>query len=350
MKETQFTREDKWINLFVSIFVSLVLNTFLLGNRYCSDIKTFLLASLVLQLIWFFVIKIFTRIALAIRNRFSNYGQAFQRILMEAGLFIVLTVLIQLGVVWIFETIGFLEYTLSWERVKLALVFGAVSNILTTCIYEGKYIFEQWEERVKENEKLKKTQLQQRLESLKTQVNPHFLFNSLTSLSALIGDNPEQAELFLDQMAKVYRYMLRSSTNEWVPLSVELDFLNSYFYLLQSRYGEGITYSLLVSQDVNTALLMPLTLQSVIDVALKKNVISKEQPLMFYVETHERDLIIRYNLQPKKRKVLDEDQELSALIAKYELTGKASVAIKTTENECVVTLPLMGVNHENINY
>jgi len=106
-------------------------------------------------------------------------------------------------------------------------------------VYEAKYFFSQYRDALQKAEHLKKQQAQQRLETLKTRVNPHFLFNSLTTLSALIGEDAPRAELFVDELSKVYRYLLRAGRQPMATLDEELQFAGSYAFLLQNRFADG---------------------------------------------------------------------------------------------------------------
>jgi two-component system LytT family sensor kinase len=121
--------------------------------------------------------------------------------------------------------------------------------------------------------------MQSKLVGLKSQVSPHFLFNSLNTLSSLISLEPSRASAFLDEMSKVYRYLLRNHEEQIVALGTELKFVESYFYLLRERYGTGVKLEVSVPETYHKRFLPPLTLQILLDSILKVNKISKEQPL-----------------------------------------------------------------------
>ena len=129
----------------------------------------------------------------------------------------------------------------------LAYICMAVLNIFLTFLHEGVARFEKWRESLLETEALKKTVKQGQLLSLKSQVNPHFLFNCLNSLSSLINEPTNEAERFLNEMTKVYSYMLRNDEDLLVPVEKELIFIESYYALLKARYGDGISISVQVS-------------------------------------------------------------------------------------------------------
>ena len=116
----------------------------------------------------------------------------------------------------------------------------AIMNIFFTLVMEGISRYNNWRENLKETEQLKKTFTQSQLLGLKSQVNPHFLFNSLNTLSSLIAEDEGQAETFLNEMSKVYRYMLRGDDEQLVPLQTELKFIASYTHLLDKRFVQSL--------------------------------------------------------------------------------------------------------------
>ena len=144
---------------------------------------------------------------------------------------------------------------------------------------------------------------------LKSQVNPHFLFNSLNSLSGLIQEDTEKAEKFLDEMSKVYRYMLRNDEDPLVKLSTEIQFISSYFSLLKARYCDAVELNVNVSEADKEKMLPPLSLQVIVENALYQNKTSKRSPLSISIESgKENTMLIKNNVQ---RKIITEtgDQE-----------------------------------------
>src|SRR5215217_6801615 len=148
-------------------------------------------------------------------------------------LFILVTALATTLFFWIYKTVHFPGADFNAANYQTALLLGAGVNVFVTFIHEAVSRFEKWKAVLVENEQLKKEYMQSQLLGLKSQINPHFLFNSLNSLSCLINDDEQEAELFLDEMSKVYRYLLRNNDEELVSLHTELDFIRSYFYLLK---------------------------------------------------------------------------------------------------------------------
>ena len=178
---------------------------------------------------------------------------------------------------------------------------------------------------------------------LKSQINPHVLFNSLNSLSGLIQEDTAEAERFLDEMSKVYRYMLRNEEESLVTLQTEIQFIQSYFALLKARYNEGIE----LDTDLDAAdlqqLLPPLSLQVILENAIFQNRIAKDSPLKLRISSARgRALVVTNNIQ---RKVVTEPMDYEAgldnLVKKYQLLNQPPVEIREEEGERRVRLPLM---------
>jgi len=127
------------------------------------------------------------------------------------------------------------EKAFVWNFIVLSVL-----SIFRTFLLEGVNSYNEWKRNNTETEKLNVSYNQSRLNALKSQVNPHFLFNCLNTLSSLIQEDEEKAEMFLNEMSKVYRYMLRNDEETLVPLEVELGFIKSYHHLLKARYGDGL--------------------------------------------------------------------------------------------------------------
>lgn len=213
-------------------------------------------------------------------------------------------------------------------------------------LYEGGYILREWQQAYERNERLKKAKLRHQLDTLKSQINPHFLFNSLNSLSMLIYDSPRQAEAFVDELSSVYRYLLRANDQELTTLSRELQFIRSYFQLLKTRYGAGVELIIRVDDDVLGHSLPPLTLQLLVENAVKHNVILPSRPLVIEIQTQANRLIVQNNLQRKNTAVLSNKVGLAHIAAKYRFLGQHGISIQEENGLFVITLPLVVAQSE----
>jgi sensor histidine kinase YesM len=209
-------------------------------------------------------------------------------------------------------------------------------------IYEGWYILRQWHRETVETSTLEKVSLQSQLTSLQHQVNPHFLFNSLNSLSSLIAENPDQADAFLDELTAVFRYLLQASDRHLVSLGDELAFIRSYFHLLQTRYQSGLVLELGVDDLHETQLIPPLTLQVLVENAVRYNVILPEQPLHIRIyTTADHRLHVANTLQRKSLRVDTTGAGLANLATRYELLSESPLVIEEQDGWFIVNLPLV---------
>lgn len=343
----QYTNRDWWIFLRTMPFIVVLIGWVLIGNLYFSQLNVFLGASAVtfaiLTILWMMI----TWLAVTVRNRFSSDKDLVKRLAIFIPLIVIiswlaLTILFNILDKWVIN-----GYPLNENRYYWALLVSAVINIFVTLLHEGISGFEKWKATLIETEELKKEYMQSQLLGLKSQVNPHFLFNSLNSLSCLINENKEQAETFIDEMSKVYRYLLRSNEEQLVTLDTELQFAHSYFYLLKARHGEGIVLEINISEEDRRRYLPPLTLQILLETAFQVNQISRENPLRLKINSLKNGwLEISNNIQ---KKFTDDPADLSGLeniTNKYRLLCKECVSVTENPAGRMVQIPLMD-NPEN---
>jgi two-component system, LytTR family, sensor kinase len=235
-----------------------------------------------------------------------------------------------------------LLYPYNQENFIRSFIAQAIINIFMTFMAVGFRQFEEWEKNYAETEKLNATYKQSQLNGLKSQVNPHFLFNSLNSLSSLIQEDEEKAEHFLNDMSKVYRYMLRNNEEQLVTLDTELKFLVSYYHVLKARYGDGLQLHININDSSREKLIPPLTLQVVLENAFTQNIVSKTAPLLITISVAKNGLHIKNNIQPKAvTDAIDFEAGLDNLIRKYELLGKSIHVDEVNKSHRIVTIPLI---------
>ncbi len=282
----------------------------LIGPTYFHHLPTFILASLLNYSMTLCCVLTLDNLTARVLLRYPNLNQSLERAFHTFLVFFFVTPSFLLFGIFIYSYFHLFGYEHTPGLTLRILLYNVGVNLLSTGIDETVYSLRKWKENALEREQLQKVNLQSQYESLKHQVNPHFLFNSLNSLSSLIADEPEQAELFVDEMAKVYRYLLQSngkqsgslSGSELTTLEAELDFIESYFHLLKTRYRTGIELTIEVSQTHRSHKLPPLALQMLVENAVKHNVVSAKHPLLLEIFVEEGpfpNLLVRNNLQPK---------------------------------------------------
>ena len=202
------------------------------------------------------------------------------------------------------------------------------------------FFYVMWAEAVDNMKKLREEKLIFQYETLKSQVNPHFLFNSLNSLSSLIRKDPDLSEQFIQKLSSVYRYILDNREKELVPLATELEFVNNYFYLQKIRDEDKIILKNELKETEKMEVL-PVSLQLLVENALKHNAATRKQPLEITIHSEGLDkLVVRNNLQ-KKMQLNDSSKiGLKNLSERSRLILKREIEIQETEDEFVVKIPV----------
>jgi two-component system, LytTR family, sensor kinase len=279
-----YSGKDFSILFLTMIPLTGLINFWLYGSFYFNNLSAFLSVSIVTFFFLAVAFLCYGLVAIAIRDHLPGDKQLFQRMLLAIVVFSLMSAIAATLLLKLYDYFSFWNFQYSdavFAKVYLSII---VINIFLTFLIEGIYQFEKYQSTAKETELLKKEYMQSQLLGLKSQMNPHFLFNSLNTLSSLIQENEEKAEEFLDHMSKVYRYLLRNTDEKLVPLQTELQFFYSYTYLLKERHGEGLNVDVDISTQENELLIPPFTLQNILDDVVNKNTISKNSPLSVVCE------------------------------------------------------------------
>ncbi|HJW29162.1 MAG TPA: two-component regulator propeller domain-containing protein, partial [Saprospiraceae bacterium] len=178
-------------------------------------------------------------------------------------------------------------------------------------------------------------------ENLKQHLNPHFLFNSLTSLSSLIRVDQEMASDFLDNMSKVYRYILKNRDNETVPVSEELNFIRMFTQLQQTRFGDALKVNINIDEDTMYRRLAPVTLQNLVENAIKHNIADQDSPLVIDIYAEGEYLVVRNNLQKKHFVETSNQQGLASMQSLYQYLSHRPMLIEDGPDYFTVKIPLI---------
>lgn len=203
------------------------------------------------------------------------------------------------------------------------------------------HLFDRWKRSLILAEKLEREKTQVQFDNLKNQLNPHFLFNALTSLNSLIFTDQKLASEFLQQLSKVFRYVLQSREKTTVSLQVELTFIRHYIDLLKTRFSGSLLISVDVDNNELESEIVPVTLQVLIENAIKHNVIDEARPLYIKIKAKGGYVEVRNNLQPRKRVEESNKQGLENLSGLYGFLTPMPFVIESDEGEFVVKVPLI---------
>ncbi len=332
----------KWLLIMLAPTLAISLNFIMFGSRCWTEFKILFFSSFTLLsgIALLSAIQIF--IANFMRKMQPGEKKLIPRMLIAACIHFPITALFVSFFFFIYSDLNLFNYQFSVDDYKWGLFAGVVCDIIGIAMSEGIYSYHKWRETKLEAEQLSKEKLQTQLNGLLQQINPHFLFNSLNTLSALINENPKDAQKYLSDLSKVYRYLLRTNENELTTLANELGFIDSYFNLLQTRFGKGIKVHINIDSNKTGMLLPPLTLQLLVENAVKHNTVSKSKPLYIEIVASDDHLIVINKLQRKQIKVESSKVGLSNIAEKYRLINKSTIEVTEANGYFSVKVPLIG--------
>ncbi len=242
-----------------------------------------------------------------------------------------------------------LAYNVTWsvQNRKDNIIISLIITFIISLIMHARGFLLNWRKLELDSEKLKNEKLSSKYETLKNQVNPHFLFNSFNALTDLIYHDQELAAKFVKQLSIVYRYVLEHQNKEVVKLKEELDFVKSYLFLEKIRYGENLTVNYDIKEHSQVQV-PPLSLQMLVENAIKHNIISKDEPLMITIKDEGNEyIVISNNLQKKTiGKHVSTGLGLKNIKARYEFLSNKLVHILEENDQFIVKLPFINFNAE----
>jgi two-component system LytT family sensor kinase len=319
-----------------------VLNIFMFGACIFSSFpefgRSFLYTGVYLVLAYF----VFRTVALFIRKRIPAAGDLIKRIIIMLPVFYALNVGMLSGIFTLYEQFHFLNCVVKPSMLWWAIVYGCIISSTLTFINEGVSNWEAWKASLAETEKLKNAYRRSKLLGIKGQINPHFLFNCFNTLSGLIHEDEEKAIKFLDEMAKVHRYLLRSDDELLVPIADEIKFAESYLHLSKERFGNAIEISINLDEKTLKKFVPPLSMQVILENIIYTNALDKKNPLYIHIyAASENELCIANSIQEKIiRQNINVDEGLDNLVNKYRMLNAPPVTITDDSNKRKLLLPL----------
>ena len=262
--------------------------------------------------------------------------------------------LIGLSYMVVITIVGFLIVFLFFRVVVYGYTLKAALSILDVGVFtgplfitfgvnafmHGRSFLLAWRQDAINYQKLKTEQIATQYDSLKNQVNPHFLFNSLNALTSLVHDDQDKAVEFIRKLSQVYRYVLDTKDKEVVTIGEEMTFLMSYLYLQKIRFDDNLRYHIDIPPESEKNFIVPISLQMLLENAIKHNIVSQSKPLHVEIVATDDYLIVRNNLQEKMHKD-STGIGLSNIKDRYSYMTRQEVIINKTETHFEVKLPLI---------
>src|SRR5690554_1080138 len=209
-------------------------------------------------------------------------------------------------------------------------------------VFHAVYFYKTAQESKVKQQKIIAGTASAQFESLKNQIDPHFLFNSLNVLSSLIEENPDTAQDFTTSLSKIYRYVLEQKDKELVPIEEEISFAKTYMELLNIRFENSITFSLPDISGQNEGKVVPLSLQLLLENCIKHNVVSEQKPLHIKIYIENGYLVVENNFQ--KKETLNQERKgvgLQNIVSRYAILTKRNVLVEETEQHFKVKIPIL---------
>lgn len=232
-----------------------------------------------------------------------------------------------------------------WDVIFRSALIIMICVIFITHVYETVFLVKESENEMVRNEQLERARAEAELEALKNQLDPHFIFNSLNTLSHLIEENPAKARLFNDTLADVYRYILQNKARDLVVLKDELEFLYNYFSLLKIRFDSAVRLDVSVGAAAEeNNLIPPISLQLLAENAIKHNEFSEKEPLVLHISLDGELLYVHNEVRKKELHRPASGIGLQNLKERYKLLTGLDISVRENEAVFTVLLPVLKID------
>lgn len=244
-----------------------------------------------------------------------------------------------LRLAWVF-VLSTRQFILLTDEITIAIFIICVVIILNIIDF-GIVLMNQWRYSLLQAEKYKKESAEFEFEMLQAQINPHFLFNSLNTLSSLVYEDADRSAEFIRKLSDVYRHVLDNRQKELISIREELRFIESYIFLLELRFEKKLKIEMGIGDDVMDRKIAPLTLQMLIENAVKHNIVSAKRPLKIQVFNNEKYIIIENPLQPKAIKEQGSQMGLHNISSRYRALCGQEIIINDENDTFIVKVPII---------
>lgn len=239
---------------------------------------------------------------------------------------------------------------ISFEETRSFIQWIVVSVIIAFVIIGiniGDYLIVNWKNTLLKASELDRAVTEAELQALKLQIDPHFVFNNLSVLSELILQDQKLGYEYAENFSKIYRYMLINSRKDFIALKEELSFLQSYIFLIKQRVGDGILFEISIDNAFQSLYILPLTLQLLVENALKHNKTHKSKPLIVKIYTNQHaELVVENTLLPIENEIESSGIGLSNIICRYSLLSSSQPVITKDDTLFRVEVPLIKLTND----
>ena len=280
-------------------------------------------------------------ILIHLRKMYPCLKDSIKRVtLLFIGTLITVTLVDFLGVSIIASLTEKVSYDFQDRARSLVVIFFLTT--MTIAIYEAIYFFVLLKKSVKEEEQAKQAIIQAELDTLRNQAQPHFFFNTLNTLRDIIDQSPkEDAKQFVDKLSEIYRFLLESGNTNLISLEAELKFAKAYIHVQSERFGNNLKLNWNIPKTLENKMIAPMSLQLLLENAIKHNVISRAKPLDINVNGQNDFILVTNKIQKKSTQLPSTKMGLKNIEKRYALISDRSVEIVNDGNRFSVALPLL---------
>lgn len=333
--------DDRWFSAIGILILSLV-------AAYLFNDPTNQLSGIETLFSWgislFFTIvnwSIIREIMIFLRKKYPNFQDDAKRITFFVLVIVVTVVAVDLLGGSLLSLIEGVNYIVSAERIKILLPI-IIFTTMIMAIYEAVYHYTRLKKSVREEEQAKQILIQAQLDGLLNQAQPHFFFNTLNTLRDIIDQNPkEDAKEFVDKLSDMYRFLLEVGNESLIPLHRELRFATAYIHIQSERFGDNLKLDWEVPEAFRHSLIVPMSLQLLLENAIKHNVVSRAKPLRIQVSVQDEQLVVTNKIAPKSTQLPSTKVGLANIEKRYALLSNRSIRIENDGTHFQVALPLL---------
>jgi len=332
--------DDKWFSI-IGILVLGLVTDFLFNSSFgrgtfVSELISYLISLAFTIVNWFFM----RSVLIALRIRFPSFADSAKRIIILFSILVLSVVLInEIGNIALSNIIGKTYHPASYSKIFLPII---LISTMIQAIYEAIYYYVRLQKAVRDEEQAKQATVVAQLNALKNQAQPHFFFNTMNTLRDIIDQNSkEEAMDFVDQLSEVYRYILDTGNQDLIAIQKEIEFAKAYLHIQKERFGDNLLLNWNIAPQHMNHLIAPMTLQMLLENAIKHNVVSRSHPLTIDITLEEQKLVVS-NLIKVKTSVLPSTKlGLQNIIKRYDLLSSDRPTIKNDGLQFEVTIPLI---------
>ncbi|MFY0630917.1 MAG: histidine kinase [Flavobacteriaceae bacterium] len=334
---------DFWFSVIGILILSIIANYLFNNLSERKSIDLILIgwfASLLITIFDWFIIR---GVLIFLRKKYPDFKDDLKRIifLFFAIISVILLVDFAIGSL-LAKFFTLLGYNSTHVVVLKVLVPVILIVIMTMAIYEAIYYNVRLKTSIREEEQAKQVMIQAQLDTLRNQAQPHFLFNSFNTLRDIIDhDTKEDAKDFVDNLSNVYRFIIESDNSNLISLEKELKFAKAYIHIQSERFGDNLKLHWNIPEDRFSTLIVPMSLQLLLENAIKHNVVSKAKPLLITVVVKDGSLIVSNKIQAKSTQTPSTKIGLKNIEKRYQLISSQTPMINNDGAHFTVTLPLL---------